>query len=119
MSTIIKMRNKQNGVTYVYESESYWDKEKKQPRSRRKLIGKIDEATGEIVSTGKRKDRETESADATYTDSQLKELCEKQSEELKQLDDEIISLKKQLMETTLTLKEYERRLSKVNELAKI
>ena len=37
--------------SYVYESESYWDKEKKQPRARRKLIGKIDEATGNIVPT--------------------------------------------------------------------
>ncbi len=38
-----------NGITYVYENESYWDKEKKQPRSKRKLIGHIDPATGEIV----------------------------------------------------------------------
>lgn len=37
----------------IYESESYWDKEKKQPRSRRKLIGKLDEETGEIIPTGK------------------------------------------------------------------
>ena len=49
MASIIKKLNKKTGVTYVYESESYWDKEKKQPRSRRKLIGKIDEETGEIV----------------------------------------------------------------------
>lgn len=52
MASIIKRLNKQTGITYVYESESYWDKEKKQPRSRRKLIGKIDEETGEIVPTG-------------------------------------------------------------------
>ena len=51
MASIIKKLNKQTGVTYVYESESYWDKEKKQPRSRRKLIGKIDDATGEIIPT--------------------------------------------------------------------
>ena len=54
MASIIKKLNKKTGVTYVYESESYWDKEKKQPRSRRKLIGKIDEETGEIVPTGGR-----------------------------------------------------------------
>jgi hypothetical protein len=40
-------------VTYIYESESYWDKEKKQPRSKRTLIGKLDEVTGELVPTGK------------------------------------------------------------------
>lgn len=37
----VKVTNKKSGITYVYESESYWDKEKKQPRNKRKLIGKI------------------------------------------------------------------------------
>ena len=50
-----KSYNKQNGVTYVYEViENYWDKEKKQSRSKRKLIGKIDPVTGEIVPTSSR-----------------------------------------------------------------
>ncbi len=51
--SIVKMHNKKTGITYVYESESYWDKEKQQPRNRRKLIGKIDPVTGAIVPTGK------------------------------------------------------------------
>ena len=51
--SLVKLKDKRSGTTYVYESESYWDKEKKQPRSRRKLIGKLDEETGEIVPTGK------------------------------------------------------------------
>lgn len=51
--SIVKMHNKKAGVTYVYESTSYWDKEKQQPRNKRKLIGKIDPETGEIVPTGK------------------------------------------------------------------
>lgn len=51
--SIVKLKDKRSGTVYVYESESYWDKEKKQPRSRRKLIGKWDEATGEIIPTGK------------------------------------------------------------------
>ncbi len=51
--SIVKLKDKRTGTTYVYESESYWDKEKKQPRSRRKLIGKLDEETGEIIPTGK------------------------------------------------------------------
>ena len=49
--SFVKAKNKKTGITYVYESESYWDKEKKQPRNKRKLIGKIDEQTGEIVPT--------------------------------------------------------------------
>lgn len=50
--SLVKNTNKKTGVTYVYESESYWDKEKKQPRNKRKLIGRIDEETGEVVPTG-------------------------------------------------------------------
>ena len=40
---------------YVYEVESYWDKEKKQPRQRRTYIGKKDPRTGEIIPPKKRK----------------------------------------------------------------
>ena len=68
--SIVKHRSK-SGVTYVYESESYWDKEKQQPRSRRKLIGKIDEKTGETVPTGPRGRRkmtgETSTAEAVVS----------------------------------------------------
>ena len=51
--SIVKHTDKRTGTTYVYESTSYWDKEKKQPRSKRTLIGKIDPETGEIIPTGK------------------------------------------------------------------
>ncbi len=53
-TSIVKMTNKKTGVTYVYESTSYWDKDKHQARNKRKLIGKIDPDTGEIVPTGRR-----------------------------------------------------------------
>lgn len=43
-----------SGTTYVYDSVSYWDKDLKQPRSKRKLIGKLDPDTGEIIPTGKK-----------------------------------------------------------------
>lgn len=52
---IIYQKDKRVGITYAYENESYWDKEKQQPRSRRKLVGRVDEATGKIVPTRKRK----------------------------------------------------------------
>lgn len=38
---------------YIYEVESYWDKEKKQPRQRRKYIGKKNIDTGEIERPSK------------------------------------------------------------------
>ena len=50
---IIKQYHKDTNTTYVYESTSYWDPEKGQSRSKRKLLGKLDPETGEIVATGK------------------------------------------------------------------
>lgn len=48
---LIYQTNKKTGVTYAYENEAYWDKEKQQSRARRKLIGKVDPETGEIIPT--------------------------------------------------------------------
>jgi hypothetical protein len=52
---IIYQKDKRVGITYAYENEPYRDKDKQQPRSRRKLIGRVDEATGKIVPTRERK----------------------------------------------------------------
>nr|WP_319219061.1 hypothetical protein [uncultured Trichococcus sp.] len=46
--SLVYVTNKKNGTTYVYESTNYWDKEKKQSRSKRVCIGKLDEA-GNLV----------------------------------------------------------------------
>lgn len=48
---IVYLTNKQTGITYAYDNEPYWDKEKKQSRAKRKLLGKVDPQTGEIVPT--------------------------------------------------------------------
>ena len=53
MASIIKRTNKKSGITYAYSNESYWVPELKQSRSRRRLIGKVDPATGAIVPTGR------------------------------------------------------------------
>ena len=37
--------------TYTYNIESYWDKDKKQPRQRRIFLGRKDPLTGEIIDT--------------------------------------------------------------------
>ena len=65
---IVKVHNKARNVTYVYESVSYWDKDLKQPRSHRKLIGRIDPATGDVVPTGKRIKGDTSALSHSDTD---------------------------------------------------
>ena len=48
---IVYQKDKRSGITYVYENHSYWDKEKKVPRSKRTLIGRLNEETGEVMPT--------------------------------------------------------------------
>ena len=71
---IVKVHNKARNITYVYESVSYWDKELKQPRSHRKLIGRVDPATGNVVPTGKRTKADTSTP--LHSDTDYKVLYE-------------------------------------------
>lgn len=56
---IVYWTNKKTGIKYAYNNEAYWDKEKKQSRAKRTLLGKVDPDTGEIVPTRpyKKKDK--------------------------------------------------------------
>lgn len=51
MAAIVHQTDKRSGITYAYESISYWDKDKKQSRARRTLIGRVDKESGDIVPT--------------------------------------------------------------------
>jgi transposase len=57
--SIVKQLDKRSGITYAYESLSHWDKEKKQSRSTRRLIGRLDDKTGEIIATDGRGRKES------------------------------------------------------------
>jgi transposase len=48
---IVYLTNKKTGITYAYNNEPYWDKEKQQSRAKRTLIGKVDPQTGAIIPT--------------------------------------------------------------------
>lgn len=60
MSCIVYQVNKKTGIKYAYESVSYWDKDKQQPRSKRKYLGRVDPETGEIIRDGKSKNNSVE-----------------------------------------------------------
>lgn len=59
MAAIVYQKDKRSGITYAYQSISFWDKEKKQSRARRTLIGRVDNITGEIVPTDGRNRKKT------------------------------------------------------------
>jgi hypothetical protein len=58
------IHKKPNGVTYLYATKSYWDKEKKQSRNKQVCLGRIDEETGEAIPSD-RKQRTEKRAAAT------------------------------------------------------
>jgi len=55
MAAIVYQANKKTGIKYAYESISYWDKDKRQSRARRKCIGRVDPETQKVIPTRKRK----------------------------------------------------------------
>jgi hypothetical protein len=49
------VHTKKNGAKYVYSVTSYWDKGKKASRNRQVCLGRLDEATGEVVPSKRKK----------------------------------------------------------------
>jgi transposase len=43
------IHTKPDGKRYLYSVESYWDKDKKQPRNRQVCLGRVDDASGEVI----------------------------------------------------------------------
>lgn len=109
---IIKQYHKETDTTYVYESVSYWDAEKGQSRSNRKLLGKLDPETGEIVPTGKRgrkKKEPTAEETATFktqlsaaTDSYMEQIRQ-QKLTIRQQEIQITDLSKKIAQLESTL----------------
>ena len=48
---IVYQTDKRSGITYAYENQSFWDPELKRSKSKRKLIGRVDPVTKEILPT--------------------------------------------------------------------
>ena len=92
MSCIVYQTDKRTGIKYAYESVSYWDKEKGQPRSKRKYLGKVDPETGEIIPTDGSRKRGRKAASSGEEGASLIRL----HEELKAKDQKIKELQKEL-----------------------
>ena len=89
---IIKQYDKRSGITYAYESHSYWDPEKKMTRARRKLIGRVDPVTGEITPTDGRNRKKQQTEESMDYEKLYKKLLKK----VEAQDVLIESLKKQI-----------------------
>mgnify|MGYP000380995051 CR=1 FL=1 len=60
---IVTQTDKRTGITYAYETQYYWDKEKQQSRAKRVCVGKVDPATKEIIPTRGRSRKKEEPTD--------------------------------------------------------
>jgi transposase len=69
MTATVFQINKKSGIKYAYKSISYWDKQKKQSRSKRTCIGRVDSETGEIIPTRKKKKLSNKTQENTETGS--------------------------------------------------
>lgn len=111
------IRNRQrNGTVYVYQSDSYWDDAKQKQVTSRKLIGKVDPETGEIVPTGKvgrhRKDDPKATADTTIAEKywvMYQEAC-------KDLTKKDLVIHRQKKQVERVIREQEKLLEQVTEI---
>lgn len=93
---IIKQFDKRSGITYVYDSKSYYDKEKKCSRAKRTLIGKIDPDTGEIIPTDGRNKGARSKPKTSSPDLDMAKRIQELEDENRQLNLQITALKKEL-----------------------
>lgn len=97
---IVYQTDKRSGITYAYENQSFWDPELKRSKSKRKLIGRVDPVTKEIVPTDgrckKRSPSYVPSSDEYVMPKTVKEL----KQEVTRLLEENSKLKQQIKDLT-------------------
>ena len=112
MASIVYQIDKKTGIKYAYESTSYWDKEKKQPLSKRKYLGKVYPATGEIIPC-KKEDNPIRISEAEATEIvRLRTTVAEQERK-------IAALEAELQKTKAALEDQTRILREIAKLAKI
>ena len=96
LMAIIKQFDKRSGITYGYDSKSYYDKEKKCSRAKRTLIGKINPDTGEMIPTDGRNKGARSKPDAVSNEIDKDKRIQELVDENRQLKLQISALKKEL-----------------------
>ena len=114
MACIVYQVDKRSGIKYAYSSESYWDKEKKQPRSKRTFLGRVDPVTGDIIPKKVKPSSQAESEKQCVSDHHAFAALE---EELKEKDRIISDLKRELCELKRNYKAAQEVLNKIHNLS--
>ena len=114
MASIVYQTDKKTGIKYAYESTSYWDKEKKQPRSKRRYLGKVDPETGEIIPCRKEDNPIRISEEDATEIVRLRTTIAEQERKITLLEAELQKAKASLDDQTRILKEIAK-LAKIKE----
>ena len=105
MACIVYQVDKKTGIKYAYESVSYWDKDKKQPRSKRRYLGKVDPTTGEIIPSRK-EDAPLKISEADATEIiRLRTILAEQEKQIEKLESELKSFRELAEKQARKLKE--------------
>lgn len=99
---IVYKHVKGTDTTYVYESESYWVPEIGQSRSKRKLIGKLDPETGNVVPCGKRGPKKKDKSE---------QIRVQESEELRKMQEKYLLSQEELAKVKIELSETKKKIS--------
>lgn len=104
--SIVYQTNKKTGITYAYESTSFWVPELKQPRTKRKYLGKVDENGNIIPSSGRRRKKRPALTDVEKMELEdLKKIVTLQEQQLAQLESENEKLREIIRESVQSLSE--------------
>lgn len=112
MSCIVYQTDKRTGIKYAYESVSYWDKDKKQPKSKRKYLGRVDPQTGEILTSRRKKS----SPDGDGNDT-CSPVIAQLRQELSEKDLQIDMLQKEMKTLSARYKKAEKLVRKIAAIA--
>ena len=112
---IVKQYCKKTDTYYVYESTSYYRPDKKRCYYKRKLIGKIDPDTGEVIPTGRRgRPSKSTTSDAVETD--YRKLYLEVQKELVKAESKIKTLQSELEKEQQTVARYKERIQEITSL---
>ena len=93
---IVYQTDKRSGITYAYENQSFWDPELKRSKSKRKLIGRVDPVTKEIVPTDGRCKKRSPSYEPVSDNYEMPKTMKGLKDEVRRLLKENQELRKQL-----------------------
>lgn len=97
---IVYQTDKRSGITYAYENKSFWDPELKRSKSKRKLIGRVDSETKEIIPTDGRCKKRSPSYIAEQNEYVMPKTMKELKAEILRLLKENSELKEQIRKLT-------------------